>query len=283
MFARARFMRKGSTETFAERFNATQIEKMPRRSSLFSAQTVSVWVAYVAMVVCNVAFESGRLGGVTSAEVANEMFVWFMPEGYVFAIWGLIYLALAAWLVQFSRRVSQAQPDAKGTALLFVVSCALNVAWLALFHFRQVEIAWLVIAALLVVMLALYSRVRTAQPALLARMPIALYAAWLIVAVIANTTLVATWATGGGIYVLNELFVLVLSAGALAIGYISYRRTDDIVFPLVVLWAVIGVGVHVAEKSVLISMAVFLLAIVGVVATFASWGKVRAMFAHVSQ
>lgn len=283
MFAKARFMRKGSTETFTERFNATQIEKMPRRSSLFGAQTVSVWVAYVAMIACNVAFESGRLGGVTSAEVSNEMFVWFMPEGYVFAIWGLIYLALAAWLVQFTRRASQEQPDAKGTALLFVVSCALNVAWLALFHFRQVEIAWLVIAALLVVMLALYSRVRTAQPALIARMPIALYAAWLIVAVIANTTLVATWATGGGIYVLNELFVLVLSACALAIGYISYRRTDDIVFPLVVLWAVIGVGVHVAEKSVLISMAVFLLVIVGVVATFASWGKVRAMFAHVSQ
>lgn len=283
MFAKARFMRKGSTETFSERFNATQIEKMPRRSSLFGAQTISVWVAYVAMVACNIAFESGRLGGVTSAEVANEMFVWFMPEGYVFAIWALIYLALAAWLVQFTRRASQAHPDAKGTASLFVVSCALNVAWLVLFHFRQVEIAWLVIAALLMVMLALYSRMRTAQPALLARMPIALYAAWLIVAVIANTTLAATWATGGGVYVLNELFVLVLSAGALSIGYIAYRRTDDIVFPLVVLWAVIGVGVHVAEKSVLISMAVFLLAVVGVVATFASWGKVRAMFMHAPQ
>lgn len=297
----------GSTKTVAERLGATQVGKMAKRSSLVTVETVAVWAAYVVTVACNIAFEAGRLGGVTSGEVANEVFVWFMPAGYVFAIWGLIYLSLFVWLVQYTRMVArrgQARGQGRGQgggrdsrpeqgsrqerafgniAPLFVASCALNVLWLSLFHFRQAGFALIVIAALLVVMLVLHARVRRAMPTMLGSMPIALYAAWLIVAVVANITLLATWATGGGIPVLNEVFMLVLSAAVLAIGYFAYRRTDDIVFPLVILWAVVGVGVHVAEVSPLMSMVVFLLTVLGAVATFASWGKVRAMFAHAAQ
>jgi len=44
------------------------------------------WVALVATIACNALFESMKLGGVTSAEVSNEVFAWFAPAGYVFAI-----------------------------------------------------------------------------------------------------------------------------------------------------------------------------------------------------
>ena len=320
MVAKGQRAYEGSTKTVAERFNATKVGKMAKRSAFVTPETVVVWVAYAATVACNIAFEAGRLGGATSGEVANEMFVWFMPAGYVFAIWGLIYIALFVWLVQYTRMVgragkgvykagsgsgkvvggsgksaaaSESASDGKndgasgkglsGIAWLFAFSCALNIAWLALFHFRQAGFALVVIAALLAVMLVLHARVRRAMPMMLGYAPIALYTAWLIVAVVANITLLATWATGGGIPVLNEVFALVLSAAVLAIGYFAYRRTDDVVFPLVILWAVVGVGVHVAEVSPLMSMAVFLLAVFGVVATFASWGKVRSMFAHAAQ
>lgn len=309
MAAKGRHAYEGSTKTVAQRLSATQVGKMAKRSAFVTAETVAVWVAYAATVACNVAFEAARLGGVTSGEVANEMFVWFMPAGYVFAIWGLIYLSLFVWLVQYTRAMAhRGQGQSRGRwqdsrqeqnsrpeqgsrqdrafgsiAPLFVVSCALNVLWLGLFHFRQAGFALVVIVALLAVMLVLHARVRRAMPTMLGYAPIALYTAWLIVAVVANITLLATWATGGGIPVLNEVFVLVLSAAVLAIGYFAYRRTDDIVFPLVILWAVVGVGVHVAEVSPLMSMMVFLLVVFGVVATFASWGKVRSMFAHAAQ
>ena len=59
--------------------------------------------AYVVTVLCNLLFEATRLGGTTSGEVANLMYVWFMPAGYVFSIWGLIYVALIVWLVQYTR------------------------------------------------------------------------------------------------------------------------------------------------------------------------------------
>ena len=280
---------KGATRSVAEKFGSTKVGKAARRSAFITAETVAMWAAYAVTVICNGAFEAGRLGGVTSGEVANSTFVWFMPAGYVFAIWGLIYLALFAWLVQYTRTVAKRGREASreylgrgfgSIAPLFVASCALNVLWLALFHFQHAGFALIVIVALLAVMLVLHARVRRVMPTMLGYMPIALYTAWLIVAVVANITLLATWATNGGIPVLNELFTLVLSAAVLAIGLFAYRRTGDVVFPLVILWAVVGVGVHVAEASALMSMAVFLLAVFGAVATFSSWGKVRAMFAH---
>lgn len=66
----------------------------------------------------------------------------------------------------------------------------------------------------------------------------------------------------------------------LTVGYVMYKRFDDLAFPLVILWAVIGVGVHVAAASVLVAIAVFLLAAFGALVTFAPMGKLRASMAH---
>lgn len=130
----------GATRGVADRFNRTKMGKAARRSGYVTPETVTMWAAYVVTVLCNLLFEATRLGGTTSGEVANLMYVWFMPAGYVFSIWGLIYVALIVWLVQYTRDAPNRVRRFGFVALLFVVSCALNVAWLALFHFLQVYV-----------------------------------------------------------------------------------------------------------------------------------------------
>ena len=268
----------GATRGVADRFNRTKMGKAARRSGYVTPETVTMWAAYVVTVLCNLLFEATRLGGTTSGEVANLMYVWFMPAGYVFSIWGLIYVALIVWLVQYTRDAPNRVRRFGFVALLFVVSCALNVAWLALFHFLQVYVGLFVIAALWAVMAALYVTVRRTMKTAAGRVPISIYAAWVTVAVVANLTTAITWAFDGGIPVLNELSTLLLVAGVLTVGYVMYKRFDDLAFPLVILWAVIGVGVHVAAASVLVAIAVFLLAAFGALVTFAPMGKLRASF-----
>ncbi len=270
----------GATRGVADRFNRTKMGKAARRSGYVTPETVTMWAAYVVTVLCNLLFEATRLGGTTSGEVANLMYVWFMPAGYVFSIWGLIYVALIVWLVQYTRDAPNRVRRFGFVALLFVVSCALNVAWLALFHFLQVYVGLFVIAALWAVMAALYVTVRRTMKTAAGRVPISIYAAWVTVAVVANLTTAITWALDGGIPVLNELSTLLLVAGVLTVGYVMYKRFDDLAFPLVILWAVIGVGVHVAAASVLVAIAVFLLAAFGALVTFAPMGKLRASMAH---
>lgn len=141
----------------------------------------AMWIAYAVMVLCNVLFETLRLGGTTSSEVSGQVFAWFTPAGYVFAIWGVIYLALFTWLAYLTwsasrggaphagsggraRRASwrgasalkNAASVSRSTSVLFVASCALNVVWLVLFHFEQTTLALAVIAVLWVNLVALY-------------------------------------------------------------------------------------------------------------------------------
>lgn len=65
-------------------------------------ETVVLAVSYVAMVAFNALGEIFKLGGVTSADVSNEVFAWFAPAGYVFMIWSVIYVGLAVWGVRLA-------------------------------------------------------------------------------------------------------------------------------------------------------------------------------------
>ena len=94
-------------------------------------------------------------------------------------------------------------------------------------------------------------------------------------AALANMAILVTRALDGGIAFFNGLSVLALTAGVLALGYVMRKMYDDVAFPLVFLWALIGVGIHVAEASWLVSSLVFILVIAGAVLTFVPLGKLR--------
>lgn len=235
-----------------------------------TVETVSVWVAYILTVVCNAVFEVGQLGGVTSADVAYAMYVWFVPAGYVFSIWTLIYIGIAVWLVWYTRQA----PTRNGggfTAIssLFMVSCALNVVWLALWHFQAMALSLITIVALWFVLGAMYlklRRPRNEEASMFGWIPISLYASWITVATVSNFAIGITWATDGGMLVVNEASAVVLSAVVLAAGVVLCWRFRDIVIPAVFVWAIIGVGVHVAPVNLIIAGLVFVLSFLGAVA-----------------
>ncbi len=258
----------GERRTPSDRGAGVGVRVRSRGSSVLPI--VIMWAAYIVMVTCNVLFEALRLGGVTSAEVSASVFAWFTPAGYVFAIWGLIYVALFAWLVNCTRRETRAAMDAAGiTSMisgLFVVSCALNVTWLILFHLRQAVASLFVIVFLWIALVALYRIVRehdapSRVAGILNWAPISIYAAWLTVAVIANASHVATRISGAAVPLVGEVSTLVLAVVVLAAGYLMRKRYDDPAFQLVFLWAIIGVGVHLMGVSISTSLILFALSV----------------------
>ena len=116
-------------------------------------ETLVLVVGYIALIAANALGELFKFGGVTSAEVSNEVFAWFAPSGYVFTIWSVIYVGLVVW-IDGSRRIGfLGLPIGLDTAL-FVASCALNVVWLAFWHLRVFPATIIVIVALFVVVAA---------------------------------------------------------------------------------------------------------------------------------
>lgn len=240
---------------------------------------VLVWVAYAITIACNAAFEVFALGGTTSAEVSGEVFAWFTPAGYVFAIWSVIYIGLAAWLVSYSGEASHDEPMGSmrigRTAVLFTVSCALNIAWLALWHFELFVPSIIVIAALLATIGLLYRRVHVESTRLIDRVPISLYFAWLCVATVADIAHVATRFTGAETSILQPVSTLVLAVAFFALAVYMKRAFNDYAFGVVIVWAVVGIGVHLMTVNLAISVITIMLSGLGALAVFFPWEKYR--------
>lgn len=229
---------------------------------------IACWTALVATIACNALFEMFRLGGVTSAEVSNQVFAWFTPAGYVFSIWGVIYAALVAWMIAETMRVRKGDALSMRRTALFVASCALNVGWLVAFHFQQIGTALAVLVALWLDLMMLYVGLRDDDSrSRLNLAPFSVYFAWSTVAMIANATHLATRLFAAPL-IANQVSTIVLTIAVLAVAFLSVRNSRDYVFPLVILWATVGVGVHVAAVDAMVSTAVFVLSALGAVATY---------------
>lgn len=239
-------------------------------------ETLVLVVSYIALIAGNALGELLKFGGVTSAEVSNEVFAWFAPSGYVFTIWSVIYVGLAVWIVRLvgdgSRRIGfLGLPIGLDTAL-FVASCALNVVWLAFWHLRVFPATIIVIVALFVVVGTLYIMTWQRSKSWLDRAPVALYASWLAVAVVANVAhVVARSAPGGGVFAAaSTIVLLVLLAGA---TYVVRRIFDDYIFGIVVLWAGIGIGVRLVAVSPVTGVLAIVVSTLGVAAALLPWNS----------
>lgn len=58
-------------------------------------------LSLIAVGLVNVAANSIPFNGSTTAVIASRLPVLFMPAGYVFALWAIIYVLLAFWLYGF--------------------------------------------------------------------------------------------------------------------------------------------------------------------------------------
>lgn len=269
--------RATATPGVVQRARNTKTGRKLERGGYLTAEIVAMWIVYALTLLGNVIIEAGQVGGNTSATVAYGVFTWFTPAGYVFSIWTLIYIALIVWLVAYTREAPKRAEGFNFISTLFIASCVLNVLWLALWHFELVALSFFVILAEWVVLAALYLRVRKTAPTASGWVPISIYTAWVTVATIANLAILITRALDGGVPFFNGLSVVLLTAGVLVLGFFMRRRFDDIVFPLVFLWALIGVGVHVSAVSGFIAAIVFVLCFVGAVITFVPLKKVRSL------
>lgn len=203
--------------------------------------------AFIAMVLMNILSETLPINGVTSGQVSDMYASLFTPAGITFAIWAVIYIMLGyftLWQVLWAKSESV---DRIG--MTFVVSCALNMAWLLLWHFKMIYLATAVIIALLFVLNKLKNIV--AGENWLVKATFGTYLAWITVASIASVFIIAGQLFKNFAFsVLAQILVWVV---ACAVVYLVYRRlkdAKDIAYALTMIWALAGIGYkHIASTG----------------------------------
>ena len=205
--------------------------------------------AYLVVILVNALANIVPLNGLTTGAISDSFPSLFTPAGYVFAIWGLIYLLLGVFVVYQALPSQRNNPRLKRLGYLFIVSCAFNVAWLFAWHFLQISLSMLMMLGLLGTLVAIYERLGigksqvTRAEAFALRLPFSIYLGWITVATVANVSvLLLSFGVRGGWAAPFWAFIAVLAATA--IGLTILRRRGDVAYTLVLVWAFFGIAVR---------------------------------------
>jgi hypothetical protein len=192
---------------------------------------IAVLLSTIAVIVINGLANALPLNGQGTGEISDRFDVYFVPAGYVFSIWGLIYLGLIGYSIYQVLPAQRENPRLQRTGWLYVVSCAANIVWLFLWHYEVFELTIVAMGALLLLLIAIYLSLGTGRtPASLAetwlvRVPFSIYLGWITVATVANVTSLLDYLNWGGWGIGPEVWaVIMLVAGAVIASAVSITR-----------------------------------------------------------
>jgi benzodiazapine receptor len=219
---------------------------------------IAVLFSTLAVLVVNGLANALPLNGLTTGEISDRFDVYFVPAGYVFSIWGVIYLALLCYSIYQALPAQRQHPRLRRIGWLYVLSCAANVAWLFLWHYEVFELTIVAMGALLLLLIAIYlilgtgrSRVSTAETWLV-RVPFSIYLGWITVATIANVTSLLDYLNWSGWGISPAAWaVIMIVVSALLAAVVSFRH-GDVAYVLVIVWALVGIY---AKHSTVIAVA----------------------------
>src|SRR3990170_5975525 len=198
-------------------------------STLFKWMNI---LAFALTVLVNgLAGSTTILGGKLTSEISDANPTLITPAGYVFSIWGVIYILLGIFVIY------QALPSQKGKdyqekiGWLFVLSSLLNIAWLFLWQFEYLSLSVVLMFLLLATLIAIYLRLNIGKSIVLLReklavhVPFSVYLGWITIASIANvaTTLVSVNWDGFGISQETWALLIVIIALLITLLVIATR------------------------------------------------------------
>ncbi len=211
-------------------------------------QAVNV-VAYVSMVVVNALANIVPINGQQTGEISDRFPGYFVPAGYVFGIWGLIYALLLAFTVYQALPAQRENPILRRIGFLFALSCLWNGVWILCWHYNLFLLSLAVMLALLVTLIFIYRRLDIGRERVsraeqwFVHIPFSVYLGWITVATIANASDVLYdigW-NGQPFPPQGWAALMVIVAAALTLYILRQRR--DIAYSLVIIWALVGIFV----------------------------------------
>jgi hypothetical protein len=201
------------------------------------------------------------INGITTGEVSDQIDSLFTPAGYVFSIWGLIYLALFVFAIYQLLPSQQANERIDRIGIWFILGNIFNAIWIFMWHYQQFALSLVMMLGLLVSLLMVYTRLEIGRKApvgaerWLLELPFGIYLGWISVATIANVSIVLIL-LDIGVFVLNQyLWMIVVLAVGTALGVLMAFLRKEFAYPLVVIWAFVGIAMRRMDLPVIMISA----------------------------
>lgn len=195
-------------------------------------------LSFIFMIVINTLANALPLNGYTTGELSAKYPNLFVPAGFTFSIWGIIYLLILSFMVwQF---LPKNEHDVLKIGPWFALSSLLNGLWIVTWHYLLIELSLIVMFALLASLIWINGRLISGMGNLV-RITFGVYLGWISIATIANfTALLVYWNFSGWAISAATWSILLIGIGLL-VTLILLRNFSNVTISWSVIWAFFGI------------------------------------------
>ncbi|MHA2331845.1 MAG: hypothetical protein ACXAEU_07445 [Candidatus Hodarchaeales archaeon] len=210
----------------------------------------------------------------TTGEISDSIPNLFVPAGYVFAIWGVIYVLLLVFTVY------QALPKNRDGAFLekigiaFIIGNLANATWIILWHYEMVLLSLGAMLLLFISLLTIYLKLDigkqevTREEKLAVHLLFSVYLGWITVATVANVTALLVTLNWDAFGISEVIWTSIVLITVLIITVLMIITKKDYVYSFVIIWAAAGITVrqwNVVPEVAIVALLVALIIGIGLV------------------
>ena len=217
---------------------------------------VGVVAATIFALTLNILANALPLNGQSTGDISDRFPVYFVPAGYVFSIWGVIYIGWIAYNIYQAGARKRNDPLLRSIAPWYMLSGLANGLWIVAWHYNYFVLSLGIMLVLLTSLIVVYAKLAAQPPvsrmaAWALHLPFSVYLAWVSVATIANATTVLYslgWTGEGNSGPLWA--AIMIGVGTLLALAFSWLRAD-VGYVAVFVWAFVGIYIkHAATPLV---------------------------------
>ena len=210
-------------------------------------QLITIVITLLTIVVNGLA-NALPLNGQATGEISDRFAIYFVPAGYVFSIWGLIYAGLIAFTIFQALPAQRENHIIKKISPAYWIGSIANALWIFLWHYEQFPFTLIVMIAILASLLVIYMTISKTRSGMnktektLIALPFSVYLGWISVAIVANVSQVLYFLGWNGFGVSPEIWTVIMLAVAGVLGLLMLFREKDFAYAAVLVWALIGIA-----------------------------------------
>jgi benzodiazapine receptor len=219
------------------------------------------WVLFILVIATNALANILPINGYNTGQISGFYPNYFVPAGFTFSIWGIIYLLLLNYSISYTYFSFKKQefPEIKkyldAITPYYWFTCILNAGWILAWHYLQVVASVLImlafLASLIKVFMIMQQEALTIKPLyhFLIKTPFSVYLGWISVATIANITALLVHLHWNGFGIDPIYWTILMIAIAIVLGIYFIVQYKSIAYPLVLIWALWGIKAAQGPKN----------------------------------
>lgn len=223
-------------------------------------QIANLFSVLLALTV-NVLASALPLNEQNTGEISDRFQVYFVPAGYVFSIWGIIYIGWIVFTIFQFLPSQKENPRLRRLGYLFAISNLFNAAWLFCWHYNQFGLSVLVMLGLLGLLIASYLRLNVNRSSVprgeywSVDILFSVYLGWITVATVANITDWLYFVRWDGFGIPAQTWAVIMLAVASLLGLTMALTRRDAGYLMVLVWAFAGIAVKQTSAPMVVLSA----------------------------